>query len=45
MPPQEINNITEKIIGCAYTVSNTLGIGFVKRFMKMRWLLLFVKRA
>jgi GxxExxY protein len=31
MPPQEINDITEKIIGCAYTVSNTLGIGFVEK--------------
>ena len=25
------NTITEKIIGCAYTVSNTLGIGFVEK--------------
>jgi hypothetical protein len=29
MPAQEVNEITEKMIGCAYTVSNTLGIGFV----------------
>jgi GxxExxY protein len=27
----EINAITQKIIGCAYTVSNTLGIGFVEK--------------
>jgi len=31
MPPQEVNEITEKIIGCAYKVSNTLGIGFVEK--------------
>src|SRR5690242_8404401 len=31
MPPQEVNDITEKIIGCAYTVSNTLGIGYVEK--------------
>jgi len=27
---QEVNEITKKIIGCAYQVSNTLGIGFVE---------------
>jgi hypothetical protein len=27
---QEINTITEKIIGCAYKVSNTLGVVFRK---------------
>jgi GxxExxY protein len=27
----ELNTITEKIIGCSYTVSNTLGIGFVEK--------------
>lgn len=26
-----VNTITEKIIGCAYTVSNSLGIGFVEK--------------
>src|SRR3990172_2588151 len=31
MPAQEVNEIAEKIIGCAYTVSNTLGIGFVEK--------------
>lgn len=31
MPSQEVNSITEKIIGCAYKVSNTLGIGFVEK--------------
>ncbi|NWF64558.1 MAG: GxxExxY protein [Chloroflexi bacterium] len=31
MPTFEGNEITEKIIGCAYTVSNTLGIGFVEK--------------
>jgi GxxExxY protein len=31
MPAQEINEITAKIIGCAYTMSNTLGIGFVEK--------------
>lgn len=27
----EIDQITERIIGCAYKVSNTLGIGFVEK--------------
>lgn len=27
----ELNQITEKIIGCAFKVSNTLGIGFVEK--------------
>ena len=27
----EINKITEKVIGCAYQVSNSLGIGFVEK--------------
>jgi len=31
MPIQEVNDITEAIIGCAYTVSNTLGIGYVEK--------------
>lgn len=31
MPTLEVNSITEKIIGCAYKVSNTLGIGFVEK--------------
>ena len=31
MPSQEVNSITEKIIGCAYAVSNSLGIGFVEK--------------
>ena len=28
---QDLNEITKKIIGCAYQVSNTLGIGFVEK--------------
>ncbi len=27
----DLNNITDKIIGCAYTVSNKLGNGFLER--------------
>jgi GxxExxY protein len=27
----DVNGITEKIIGCAYRVSNSLGIGFVEK--------------
>jgi len=27
----ELNEITERIIGCAFTVSNTLGSGFVEK--------------
>lgn len=29
--PEELSRITEKIIGCAFKVSNTLGIGFVEK--------------
>ena len=28
---QDLNPITEKIIGCAYTVSNALGVGFLEK--------------
>ena len=28
---EKLNPITEKIIGCAYTVSNTLGAGFLEK--------------
>lgn len=31
MPSPEVNAITQKIIGCAYNVSNALGIGFVEK--------------
>ena len=31
MPSPEVNAITQRIIGCAYSVSNTLGIGFVEK--------------
>jgi GxxExxY protein len=31
MTEQELNKITERILGCAYKVSNTLGIGFVEK--------------
>ncbi len=31
MKLEEINSITEKIIGAAYTVSNTLGSGFLEK--------------
>ena len=27
----ELNEITEKVIGCAYAVSNTLGCGFLEK--------------
>lgn len=27
----QVNEITEKIIGCAYTVSNRLGSGFLEK--------------
>lgn len=30
-PAGEVNGITQKVIGCAFTVSNTLGIGFVEK--------------
>lgn len=31
MSDDELNRITEKIIGCAFKVSNALGIGFVEK--------------
>ena len=31
MTTQVLNEITQRVIGCAYTVSNTLGIGFVEK--------------
>ncbi|MBV6449581.1 MAG: hypothetical protein MHPDNHAH_00293 [Anaerolineales bacterium] len=31
MLSKDVNEITAKIIGCAYEVSNTLGIGFVEK--------------
>jgi len=31
MIEMELDKLTEKIIGCAYRVSNTLGIGFVEK--------------
>ena len=31
MADSELDKITERIIGCAYKVSNTLGIGFVEK--------------
>ena len=31
MAVQDVNEITKKIIGCAFEVSNTLGIGFVTK--------------
>lgn len=34
MPSPDVNLITEKIIGCAYKVSNALGIGFVEKVYK-----------
>ena len=31
MTEQELNSLTEKIIGCAFQVSNTLGSGFLEK--------------
>ncbi len=31
MPSQDVNEITREVIGCAYKVSNTLGIGFIEK--------------
>ena len=31
LTPQHINAITEKVIGCAYKVSNKLGCGFLEK--------------
>jgi len=29
--PENLSKITEKVIGCAYTVSNVLGAGFLEK--------------
>lgn len=34
MADLELDKITERIIGCAYKVSNTLGIGFIEKIYK-----------
>jgi GxxExxY protein len=31
IPKEKLNQITERIIGCAFTVSNTLGSGFLEK--------------
>ncbi len=31
MPSPDVNEVTQTIIGCAYTVSNSRGIGFVEK--------------
>jgi len=31
MNDQELNALTERIIGCAFNVSNTLGVGFLEK--------------
>jgi len=31
MTEDELNEISQKVIGCAYTVSNTLGCGFLEK--------------
>ena len=31
MSLQDVNEITQKIIGCAFEISNTLGVGFVEK--------------
>ncbi len=31
MSPDELNGISECIIGCAFAVANTLGVGFLEK--------------
>ncbi|MBD2433483.1 MULTISPECIES: GxxExxY protein [Fischerella] len=31
MHPDKLDRITQKMIGCAYTVSNVLGVGFLEK--------------
>jgi GxxExxY protein len=40
---EELNSITEKIIGAAYTVSNTLGSGFLEKVYENAMFLEIVK--
>jgi hypothetical protein len=39
----EIDRVTQKIIGCAFTAGNRLGCGFLEKFMRTPWLLSFVR--
>jgi hypothetical protein len=38
-----LNVISEKIIGCAFNVSNRLGIGFVEKVYEMLWCMISAK--
>ena len=44
MPSQDVNEITQKIIGCAFEVSNTLGIEFVEKVYENALVLELIKR-
>ena len=33
----ELNELSGRVIGCAFTVLNTLGAGFLEKVMRMRW--------
>jgi hypothetical protein len=39
----EIDRVTQKIIGCAFTVGNRLGCGFLEKVYENAWLLSFVR--
>jgi len=41
----KVDNITEKIIGCAYTVSNELGAGFLEKVYENALLLEMAKQG
>lgn len=41
MTESELNALSEKVIGCAYAIGNTLGCGFLEKFTKTRWLMKF----
>jgi GxxExxY protein len=40
-----LNRITERIIGCAYRVHNTLGYGFLEKVYEMRWHTSYAKKG
>jgi hypothetical protein len=45
MNGDEFNWISERVIGCSFTVANTLGTGFLEKVYEMPWLTSCASRA
>ena len=41
---RELNELSGRVIGCAFTVPNTLGAGFLEKSARTRWHMKFVPR-